>query len=131
MLDSSVYGSGYYYFCVVSKDVLRRRVAKSLPQNERQERQFGLRKAMHSELPDDGQHGSNSRGCKTRNASNLAPGKPTPNLPEQGIAGAEQAAAAPGAQLIPTPRAFGGVNPSEYTYPRVTTQRNIYRVWLH
>ncbi len=61
----------------------------------------------------------------------LAPGKPTPNLPEQGIDGAEQAAAVPGAQLIPAPRAFGGVNPSEYAYPHITTQRNIYRVWLH
>jgi serine/threonine protein kinase len=60
----------------------------------------------------------------------LAPRKPIPNLPEQGIDGAQQAAAVPGAQLIPTQRAFGGVNPSEYAYPRITTQRNIYRVWL-
>ncbi|MGB7726682.1 MAG: hypothetical protein WBL50_01530 [Candidatus Acidiferrum sp.] len=32
--------------------------------------------------------------------------------------------------FIPAPRAFGGVNRSEYAYPRITTQRNIYRVWL-
>src|SRR5579863_3339323 len=30
VLDSSVYGPGYYYFCVVSKDELHRWVAKSL-----------------------------------------------------------------------------------------------------
>jgi hypothetical protein len=36
-LDSSVYGSGDYYLCVVSKDELRRWVAQSLPQNDRRE----------------------------------------------------------------------------------------------
>jgi eukaryotic-like serine/threonine-protein kinase len=61
----------------------------------------------------------------------LAPGEPTPDLPEQGIDGAGQAAGLRGAQLILQPRAFGGVNPFEYAYPRITTQRNIYRVWLH
>jgi Tol biopolymer transport system component/predicted Ser/Thr protein kinase len=34
----------------------------------------------------------------------------------------------PGAQVIAQPRAFMGASPAVYAYPRITTQRNIYRI---
>jgi hypothetical protein len=62
----------------------------------------------------------------------LSPGKYLRDLPPGGRRTADDAAKIAGAQLLPQPRAFAGMNPSEYAYPRVTTQRNIYRVWwLH
>lgn len=60
----------------------------------------------------------------------LPPGEYLPGLSASGAESARQVAAAPGAHLIPEPRAFGGLNPSKFAYPRVTTQRNIYRIWL-
>jgi serine/threonine protein kinase len=61
----------------------------------------------------------------------LAPGKYLPVFPPGGIRSIDDPIKIKGAQLLPRPRAFGGLTPSEYAYPRVTTQRNIYRVWLH
>ncbi len=61
----------------------------------------------------------------------LPEGKYVPDIPAGGLGTSDQAAALPGAHPLPQPRAFGGINPSVYAYPRVATQRNIYRVWLH
>ena len=58
----------------------------------------------------------------------LTRGEPLPALPADGIRDAKGALALPGARLIPQARAFGGVNPFIYAFPRVNTQRNIYRI---
>ena len=60
----------------------------------------------------------------------LQPGKVLPNLPATGLETASEATAMPGARLIPQARAFGGANPGAYAFPRITAQRNIYRVRL-
>ena len=60
----------------------------------------------------------------------LQPGKVLPNLPATGLETASEATAMPGARLIPQARAFGGANPGTYAFPRITAQRNIYRVRL-
>lgn len=60
----------------------------------------------------------------------LRPGKMLPTLPAEGLDNPEMADRIPGAQLIPEPRATCGANPSFYVYPRVTAERNIYRVHL-
>jgi serine/threonine protein kinase len=70
----------------------------------------------------------NLRGAGQICAVPLQSGKNVPPLPVSGIRSAEDAAALPGAQMIPQARAFVGANPSVYAFPRVTTQRNIYRV---
>ena len=58
----------------------------------------------------------------------LQPGKALPNIPGSGFGSVEKATALPGARLIPQARAFGGANPGIYAFPRITAQRNIYRV---
>ncbi|MBI3696435.1 MAG: serine/threonine-protein kinase [Acidobacteria bacterium] len=58
----------------------------------------------------------------------LRPGQILPPLPASGLPSLDDAAALPGARLIPQPRAFGGPNPSVYAFARVTTHRNIYRI---
>ena len=58
----------------------------------------------------------------------LQPGRNLPPLPASGIRSLEEAAALPGKLVIPEERAYPGANPSVYAFPRVTTQRNIYRV---
>jgi hypothetical protein len=58
----------------------------------------------------------------------LPRGRRLPPLPVAGIRSVEEAAALPGARIIPQPLAFIGANPSEYAFFRLTTQRNIYRV---
>jgi eukaryotic-like serine/threonine-protein kinase len=58
----------------------------------------------------------------------LQSGKALPNLPISGVKSVEKATALPGARLIPQARAFGGANPGVYAFPRITAQRNIYRV---
>jgi eukaryotic-like serine/threonine-protein kinase len=58
----------------------------------------------------------------------LQPGKALPSLPASGVETAAEATALPGARLVPQARAFVGANPSIYAFPRITAQRNIYRV---
>jgi Tol biopolymer transport system component len=58
----------------------------------------------------------------------LQPGQMLPPLPPKGVDRREDFAALPGAHLIPQAFAFAGSNPEVYTYARVTTHRNIYRV---
>jgi Tol biopolymer transport system component/tRNA A-37 threonylcarbamoyl transferase component Bud32 len=58
----------------------------------------------------------------------LRPGQILPPLPASGLGSLDDAAALPGARLIPQPRAFMGANPAVYAFPRVTTHRNIYRI---
>jgi hypothetical protein len=58
----------------------------------------------------------------------LQPGQMLPPLPPKGVDRTEDFAALPGAHLIPQAFAFAGSNPDVYTYARVTTHRNIYRV---
>lgn len=60
----------------------------------------------------------------------LKAGQAFPSLPASGLAAQEDALKLPGARLIAEPRAHGGANPNTYAFPRVTTQRNIYRVPL-
>jgi hypothetical protein len=65
--------------------------------------------------------------CQTV-ASALQPGKALPNLPASGLESANKAIALRGGRLIPQARAFGVANPEIYAFPRITAQRNIYRV---
>jgi hypothetical protein len=58
----------------------------------------------------------------------IPPGRSLPPLPASGIRSLEEAAALPGKSVILEERAYPGANPSVYAFPRVTTQRNIYRV---
>jgi len=58
----------------------------------------------------------------------LRPGQNLPPLPAGGIHRPEDVAAIPGARLIQQALAFAGANPSVYAFPRVTSQRNIYRI---
>jgi Tol biopolymer transport system component/predicted Ser/Thr protein kinase len=58
----------------------------------------------------------------------LRPGQILPPLPASGLGSISEAAALPGARLLPQPRAFAGADPSIYVYPKVATQRNIYRI---
>jgi Tol biopolymer transport system component len=58
----------------------------------------------------------------------LRAGQILPPLPTTGIRSQEDAAALPGAKLLPVPGAFAGPNPSTYAYAKFTAQRNIYRV---
>jgi Tol biopolymer transport system component len=55
-------------------------------------------------------------------------GRSLPPLPASGIRSLEEAAALPGKLVIPEERAYPSANPLVYAFPRVTTQRNIYRV---
>ena len=58
----------------------------------------------------------------------LQPGRNLPQLPASGVGSAAEAAALPGARIIPQPLAFLRANPSVYVFARITTQRNIYRI---
>jgi hypothetical protein len=58
----------------------------------------------------------------------LQPGRSLPPLPVSGFGSLAEAAALPGARVIREPLAFAGPNLSVYAFPRVTTQRNIYRI---
>jgi len=58
----------------------------------------------------------------------LQPGRNLPPLPASGIRSLEDAAALPGKRAILESRAFVGANPSIYAFPRIATQRNIYRI---
>lgn len=59
----------------------------------------------------------------------LKPGQVLPRIPAAGLESREAVAALPGARLISeTDWVFPGPNPSVYTFLRVATQRNIYRV---
>jgi hypothetical protein len=58
----------------------------------------------------------------------LEPGRNLPALPPGGLPSMAAAAQLPGAMLLPEERAFAGMDPSIYAFPRVTTHRNIYRV---
>ena len=57
----------------------------------------------------------------------LKPGQIVPPLPASGIR-PKDAGGVAGARLVPQQRASVGSNPSIYVFPRVSTQRNIYRV---
>ena len=61
-------------------------------------------------------------------AAPLAPGRELPALPQEGLPRLGDVAKLPGAKTFPQPRAYGGLDPSVYAYPRVTTHRNIYRI---
>jgi Tol biopolymer transport system component/DNA-binding winged helix-turn-helix (wHTH) protein len=58
----------------------------------------------------------------------LRPGQMLPPIPTSGFRSKEDVAALPGARLIPEPGAFPGPNPSVYSFTKVGTHRNIYRV---
>ncbi len=52
-----------------------------------------------------------------------------PSFPNQGIRwNRDGFATLPGARALPQERAFGGIDPSVYAFPRVSTHRNIYRI---
>jgi len=57
----------------------------------------------------------------------LQPRQHVPTLPSSGLPDLPAAAQLPGAETIPE-RAYLGVSPSIYAFPRVTTHRNIYRI---
>jgi Tol biopolymer transport system component len=58
----------------------------------------------------------------------LRSGQAAPPLPASGIRASEDVAALPGAKPLAVPGAFPGPDPSVYAYPKLTAQRNIYRV---
>lgn len=58
----------------------------------------------------------------------LRPGQMLPQIPASGFQSKEEVAALPGARLIPQQGAFPGPNPSSYTFTKVATHRNIYRI---
>jgi eukaryotic-like serine/threonine-protein kinase len=60
----------------------------------------------------------------------LRPGRLLPPLPAGGLGSMGDAATLPGARSFPEPRAYGGPGPLVYAFPRVTTHRNIYRVYV-
>ena len=58
----------------------------------------------------------------------LRPGRILPPLPPAGIRSFEDVAALPGAKPFPVPGAVPSPDPSVYAYPKVSAQRNIYRI---
>ena len=58
----------------------------------------------------------------------LQPGRHLPDLPPSGLSSMAAAEELPGAQAISAERTFVGANPSTYSFVRVTTHRNIYRI---
>ena len=58
----------------------------------------------------------------------LKPGQMLPPIPAGGFQSKEAVAALPGAQLISQESVFPGPNPSIYSFMKVSTHRNIYRV---
>jgi serine/threonine protein kinase/Tol biopolymer transport system component len=58
----------------------------------------------------------------------LAPGQALPALPKGGVRTVQDIEAIPGASRLPQLRAFPGSDPAVYTYMRLNSQRNIYRV---
>jgi hypothetical protein len=58
----------------------------------------------------------------------LQPGRNLPAVPPSGFRSPADVLALPGVQVIHEPRAFLGANPSLYAFPRIVTQRNIYRI---
>jgi Tol biopolymer transport system component len=58
----------------------------------------------------------------------LRPGEMLRPIPNSGFRSKEDVAALPGARLIPEQGAFPGPNPSVYSFTKVGTHRNIYRV---
>jgi Tol biopolymer transport system component len=58
----------------------------------------------------------------------LQPGQMLPPIPAGGFRSKQDLAGIPGARLLPEPGAFPGPDPSIYTFTRVSTHRNIYRV---
>jgi eukaryotic-like serine/threonine-protein kinase len=58
----------------------------------------------------------------------LEPGQLLPLLPASGLRTEQDAAALPGARLIPERGAFAGPKPSVYAFTKVAVQHNIYRV---
>jgi hypothetical protein len=69
-----------------------------------------------------------SVGSRRTYALPLRTGQIAPNLPAEGLKRLTDAADLPGAKTFPETRAFGGLDPSTYAYPRVATHRNIYRI---
>jgi Tol biopolymer transport system component len=60
----------------------------------------------------------------------LSAGKYAPEMPKGGIKYPVEVAKLPGARLMEQGRPFMAANGTMYAYPKVATQRNIYRVWL-
>jgi hypothetical protein len=58
----------------------------------------------------------------------LQTGEMLPPVPAQGFPSTGAVAALPGARLVSEESVFPGPNPLIYTFTRVATQRNIYRV---
>jgi sugar lactone lactonase YvrE len=69
-----------------------------------------------------------SMPARTQTAVPLQPGRHLPDLPPSGLSSMAAAGELPGAQAISAERAFVGANPSTYSFVRVTTHRNIYRI---
>jgi hypothetical protein len=55
-------------------------------------------------------------------------GQHLPDLPPSGLSSMAAARELPGAQAISAERTFAGANPSTFSFVRVTTHRNIYRI---
>ncbi len=60
----------------------------------------------------------------------LRPGQLLPALPAGGLSTLADAGTLPGAITIAEQRAYGGADPSVYSFPRVSTHRNIYRILI-
>jgi WD40 repeat protein len=58
----------------------------------------------------------------------LRAGRVLPPLPQRGIRSFDDVAGLPEAKPFPVPGAIPGPNPSVYVYPKLTAQRNIYRL---
>ena len=58
----------------------------------------------------------------------LRQGQTLPAFPASGIGAVEDVAALPGAKPFPVPAAFSGPDPSIYAFPKLSAQRNLYRV---
>ena len=58
----------------------------------------------------------------------LKAGQMLPPIPASGFPSKEAVAAVPGARLVSTETIYPGPDPSMYTFTKLTTQRNIYRV---
>jgi serine/threonine protein kinase/Tol biopolymer transport system component len=70
----------------------------------------------------------NDRDAREIYAVPLPPGRTLPPIPAADLGKIANAATGPDVVRIKESRAFGGANPSIYAFPRLTTQRNIYRI---
>jgi sugar lactone lactonase YvrE len=70
----------------------------------------------------------NDRDAREIYAVPLPPGRTLPPIPAADLGKIANAATGPDVVKIKEGRAFAGADPSMYAFPRLTTQRNIYRI---